>query len=71
MNIIVPPAPLLQSNGSCQKLDVSQQELPTLLQLEIEQQSTVVQLTSHIYTLALIIAQQMSSIDRLAEFKLI
>jgi hypothetical protein len=49
VNITVPPPTQLQS--SCgQKLDALQQELPTLLQLEIEQQSTVVQLTSHIFT---------------------
>ncbi len=55
VSITVPP---LSSQMS------SQLELPSLLQLEMEQQSTVVQLTSHIYTLASIIAQQMTSIDR-------
>lgn len=46
------------------KLSSTQIDVPPILRLEAEQQSAVVLLTSHIYTLASIIALQMSSIDR-------
>ncbi|XP_065202278.1 rho guanine nucleotide exchange factor 18 isoform X2 [Planococcus citri] len=68
-NTITPPnitvSPLLQQDSRQLSASSSQQELPTLLQFDIEQQSAIVQLTSHIFTLASIIDQQMSSIDSL------